>query len=354
MKTIGATIGVMFGLGVAVAAHAAETSVKVGWCARGVTSAAAPFAIATKMGWYAEAGLKVELIPLPGSTDCMKMVATGELPFSMPSVEPLATLRTQGVKAKVFYTAYQGNIYGIAVPVDSPIKDAKDLKGKKIGVQAMASAGVQIARALLTLNGINPDREASIVAIGEAAQAATMVKNKQVDALSMYDTQYAIIANTGVELRRLDTGPIASFPSNGFTALETTLQKNRDQAVAIAKGYARGTVFAIANPEAAVRILHEVYPSTKPIGKTDADAVKDDVNAINARIPSWKLETVGAKRWGDNNVQAYDSYVKFLVEQSVVKAAVPGADLVTNDLVDDINKFDVAKTQAEAKAYHTH
>ena len=351
MRAIGAAIGLAIGLGLGVAAEAAETSVKVGWCARGVTSAAAPFAIATKMGWYAEAGLKIELIPLPGSTDCTKMVATGELPYSLPSVEPLITLRAQGVNGKMFYTAYQGNIYGIAVPADSPIKEAKDLKGKKIGVQAMASAGVQVARALLQLNHINPDREASIVAIGEAAQAATMVKNKQVDALSMYDTQYAIIANTGVELRRLDTGPIASYPSNGFLALEPTLQKNRDQAVAIAKGYARGTVFAIANPEAAVRILHEVYPQTKPIGKADADAVKDDVNALNARIASWKLESVGAKRWGENNVQAYDGYAKFLVEQAVVKAAVPGAELVTNDLIDDINKFDVAKIQADAKAY---
>src|SRR5690242_17014057 len=98
----------------------AETNLKIGWCARTVSSAASPFAIATKMGWFKEDGIAVELAPLPGSTDCTKLVATGDLPFALPSVEPLVTLRTQGVKAKVFYTAYQGNIYGIAVPTDSP------------------------------------------------------------------------------------------------------------------------------------------------------------------------------------------------------------------------------------------
>jgi len=41
-------------------AAAAETNVRVGWCAKTVTSAGAPFAIATKLGWYAEAGIKVE------------------------------------------------------------------------------------------------------------------------------------------------------------------------------------------------------------------------------------------------------------------------------------------------------
>ena len=59
-------------VGVALAwssAAAAETNVRVGWCAKTVTSAGAPFAIATKLGWYADAGIKVELVPLPGSTD---------------------------------------------------------------------------------------------------------------------------------------------------------------------------------------------------------------------------------------------------------------------------------------------
>ena len=130
---------------------------RVGWCARTVSSAAAPFAIATKLGWFEKDGIKVDLVPLPGSTDCVKLVATKELQASLPSVEPLAIIRPQGVKAKFFYTAYQANIYGIAVPADSPVKTIADLKGKKIGVTSMASAGVIVARALAKAAGMNPD-----------------------------------------------------------------------------------------------------------------------------------------------------------------------------------------------------
>src|SRR3954464_7905096 len=125
----------------------AQTNVRVAWCAKTVSSAAAPFAIATKMGWYKEAGIKVELVPLPGSTDCVKSVATRDVQYGLPSIEPLAIIRQQGIKIKNYYTAYQGNIYGIAVPVDSPIKTFADLKGKRIGVTSMASAGVIGARA---------------------------------------------------------------------------------------------------------------------------------------------------------------------------------------------------------------
>ena len=257
----------------------------------------------------------------------------------------------RGGEGQDFYTAYQGNIYGIAVPADSPIKDAKELKGKKIGVQSMSSAGVQVARALLGMYGIDPDKEAQIVVVGEAGQAAALVRSKQVDALSLYDVQYALIENAGQPLRLLDTGPIAKYPSNGFLALEATLKENRAQAVGLAKGYARGTIFAMNNPEAAVRILYEVYPQTKPTGKSEADAVRDDVKALEARIAHWRLEAGGVTHWGESPVEDYAAYEAFLLKNGVVKVEVPASELVTNDLVDEINGFDAAKIAAEAKVY---
>ena len=121
--------------------------------------------------------------------------------------------------------------------------------------------------------------------------------------------------------------------------------------MALGKGYAMGTVFAIANPEAAIRILWEVYPFTKPTGKSEADAMRDDVKTLEARARSWKLESVGAKKWGDNLVPNYDAYMDFLVKNGVLKEKAAGTDLVTNDLIEDMNKFDAKAIEAQAKAY---
>src|SRR3981189_3633581 len=294
-------------------AGGAETTIRVGWCAKTVTSAGAPFAIATKLGWYANAGIKVELVPFPGSPGWVKVGATGELPYSLPSDEPLAIIRPQGVKARIFYTAYQGYIYGIRVPVDSPIKGFADLKGKSIGVAAMSSGGFIVARAVAANNGPDPARDVRIVAIGEGAQAAAMVRDKQVDALSIYDTQYTLIENIGIKLREIENKEIARYPSNGFIALEETLQKKRKEAVALANGYARGTVFAIANPGAAVRILWDVYPQTKPTDKDEATALADDVKTLLARADNWKLEKAGVKRWGESNEANYAAYNDFML-----------------------------------------
>jgi NitT/TauT family transport system substrate-binding protein len=331
-------------------ARAQVETIKVGWCARTVSSAAAPFAVATKMGWFEKAGVKVDLVPLPGSGDCTKLVATGEIPFALPSAEPVLVIRPQGADVKFFYTAYQNNIYGFAVPDDSPLKTVAELKGKKIGVIGMGSAGAIVARALITDAGMDATKDVSIVVAGEGGQTAALLSAKQVDALSQFDTQYALVENAGVKLRYFDHPEIAKFPSNGFIALGDTLKAKRKQAIALAKGYAMGTAFAIANPEAAIRILWEVYPQTKATGKDEATAFKDDAATLNARAKSWAYEKAGAKRWGDNVTENYATYIDWLLKNGVIKQKIPVADMVVNDLLDEINAFDTAAIIAEAKA----
>jgi len=332
----------------ASAAHAQNT-VRVGWCARTVSAAATPFAVATKMGWFTPAGFRVDLVPFQGSTDCVKSVATRDVEYSLPSIEPLAIIRPQGVKIKNYYTAYQGNIYGIAVPVDSPIKKFEDLKGKRVGVTSMASAGVIVARALAANHGMDPDRDISIVVAGEAGQTAALLRSGEVDALSQFDTQYALTENAGAKLRLLDASEIAKFPSNGLIALEGTLKNKRAEAVALAQGYAKGTIFAIANPAAAVRALWEVFPQTKATGKDEATALKDDVKVLEARARSWRLEAGDVTKWGENSEANYAAYVEFLLKWGVLKQKVEAADIITNELIDDINKFDPAAIVALAK-----
>ena len=61
-----------------------------------------------------------------------------------------------------------------------------------------------VARAQVAAAGLNPDSDINIVVAGEGAQPAAMIKNHQVDALSQFDTQYALIENAGVKMRYLD------------------------------------------------------------------------------------------------------------------------------------------------------
>ena len=277
----------------------AQTRIRVGTCARTLTAGVgSQFAVAQKLGWFAQEGLDVEVVPLTGSTDCVKFVATREFLITLPSMEPLAIARQQGVRIKNFYTAYQTPGYAIAVPAESPIQKLSDLKGKTIGVTNMASAGVIIARALAATSGLNPDTDINLVVAGEGAQPAALLRSKQIDALSQFDTQYVLIENAGVKLRILDKRPIERFPSNGFIALEETIQTRARELIGFARAYAKGTVFTMANPEAAVRVLYDVFPFTGATGKDETTAVREDVHVLGARIPQLKPRAGGRPALG--------------------------------------------------------
>lgn len=337
----------------AVGTSAAAENVRVGWCTKAVTSATSPWAIAMKLGWLEKAGLTITVTPTGGSADCMKLVATRDYLLALSGIEALATMREQGVKMKIIYTAYRSYIFGIKVPADSPIKTVADLKGKKIGVNAMSSNGVMVTRAMAANAGLDPQKDINIVVIGEGAQAAALLKNKQADAYSAFDTAYVLVENAGVPLRDLPNTDVSKFPSSGMYALEESIVGKRKELIALGRAFAMGQIFAMANPEAAVRILWEVFPQTKPTGIDEATALGNEIKLLNARAESWSLnaDKMGIKRWGESVGANYQAYYDWLLEQKVIKQKLDAKDVFTNELIDDINSFNAAEVIAMAKAY---
>jgi hypothetical protein len=58
---------------------------------------------------------------------------------------------------------------------------------------------------------------------------------------------------------------------------------------------------ALSSPTRTRRLLFasctKSFPKVKPTGKDEATAVRDDTRVLQARIPNWKLEKGGVKRW---------------------------------------------------------
>jgi len=331
----------------------AQTAVRAGWCTKAITSATSPWAIALKLGWTEKAGLALTVVPTAGSADCMKLVATRDYLLALSGIEALATMREQGVGMKIIYTAYRNYIFGIKVPADSPVRGVADLKGKKIGVNSMSSNGVMVTRAMAANAGLDPQRDISIVVIGEGAQAAAQLKNKQADAYSAFDTAYVLVENAGVALRDLPNPDVSRFPSSGMYALDESIRTRRKELVALAQAFAKGQIFALTNPTAAVRILWEVFPQTKPTGLDEGTALLNEIKLLNARAQTWRLDAdhAGIARWGESVGAHYQAYYDFLFAQKVIKQKLDANDVFTNELIADINNFDAAEVVALAKAY---
>ncbi len=78
---------------------------------------------------------------------------------------------------------------------------------------------------------------------------------------------------------------------------------------------------------------------------------RGDAKVVQARAQNWKLEKAGVKRWGENSEANDQAYADFMLRTGIIKQPVTAQDLVTNDLIDEINRFDPEKIAAEARAY---
>ena len=320
--------------------------VRVGWCTNVLTNGVVPFAVATKLGWYRELGIEVEVVNFAGSSDCVRNVATGEVLVAVPTVEPVAILRQTGVKTQVFYTAFRRNIFGLAVPADSPIKTYEDLKDKKIGVTSMASAGVVVARSVAASVGLNPDRDIRILVSGQPAQSAILLKRHDIDAVSQWDVQYALMELAGVPMRTIADPELDAFPANSFVALPDTIKSKRDILIRLARGYAMGTLYALRNPRAASDIFQTVYPQVVPTGVDRTLALDQATVLLKAVTPKMALESASAK-WGESQFDVYQRYLDWLLKAGVLKERLDAHEIVTNDLVHEINdRFDVKTVEA--------
>ena len=97
--------------------------------------------------------------------------------------------------------------------------------------------------------------------------------------------------------------------------------------------------------------VSEICALKASTGKDETTAVRDDVKVFGARMPHLLLEPAGVKRWGESSEKNFRDYAEFLLKWGVVKQKVDVHDLITNELIDEINRFDAAKIAADAKTY---
>src|SRR6266511_548965 len=204
------------------------------------------------LGYWKEEGLDVTVTSVEGSAAGMQQLAAGNLQIVSFGPEEIVIGREKGVKIKGFYVQARETIYRLVVPADSPVQKLADLKGKTIGVPALASGSVPFTKALVASVGIDPDKDVKILAVGVGAPGRLALQQKQVDALALWDTLQASIENSGLSLRRLDVPMVQDMLGQTIAARHDFIADNAAVLIGFARGVARATLFGVTNPEAAV------------------------------------------------------------------------------------------------------
>jgi NitT/TauT family transport system substrate-binding protein len=304
------------------------------------------------LGYFKEEGLEVEVNPMPGAAAAMQLVVGGRADFAIGNPSGAMIAIQKGADVRFFYTSIRGDIFGVALPAESGMKSLADLKGKTIGVSSFASGGTNYAKGLMKTIGLESGRDYNIVEVGVGARAAGAYRSKQVAAFSLWDEMYVSLQQGGISFSNIIRDPRADGHAVGsILAKNADYTARRKTLIGVARAIAKAQLFQYTNPEAAIRIHWKAYPQTAPReGVTDV-AVKRELNVLAVRTALISKNAMKTNKWGDVPRDVMEKFQAYLVETEVLPKAQDVGTYYTNDLIDEINKFDEAAIIKQAREF---
>ncbi len=210
--------------------------------------------VAQANGYFADAGLEVELMPGgPNSTTVPPVIAGQALlgQFSDSGQGMLA--RSAGAPIKMIAAGFRQSPFAYFSLPARPIRSVEDMRGKRIGTQPTARF---VLDALLAKAGIDPS-ELEIVQVGWDMGP---LANGQVDAITAWVTNtnaLSVLGDDRIALMQWDAG-LPSYANVYFTS-EEALAEDADTLAAFIGAVAQGWGWMYENRAASVDLLVDAY-----------------------------------------------------------------------------------------------
>ena len=212
--------------------------------------------VALQLGYFAEEGLELKIVPGGPNNDGIAGVASGRSAVGQVSSSPsLMLAASQDLPVRCFAVSAQKHPYAFFSLPRAPVRTPADFRGKKVGIQA---TGVVLLRALLKKNDIDA-KDVTIVTIGSDM---TPIMTGQVDVVTGWLTNTTALKVLGpdrVTLRLWDTG--VHLYANPYYATPDTIAKQPALLEKFLRASSKGWAYAAAHRDEAVALLIKTYPN---------------------------------------------------------------------------------------------
>jgi NitT/TauT family transport system substrate-binding protein len=309
---IKSVVGVVIGVFSLTASAQKAEKVTASWLPIMQTMA---YYVALEEGLFTKAGIEIESVRFNNPNQIIDSLVSGQADFGPPGaaagIAMLAESQFPGT-FKVF--GLQGGGIGVGlindgliVKNDSTIKSFKDLKGKTLGTVP----GVQwqtIARYIVRQNGLDPDKDVRVTAIGVPLQVPSVVAGSVDATLSLEPV--GSIAEASGEARRAMINPVAQYIADPFYSGASVLT----------------TKFIKERPAVARKVVEVLDEATRMV-----NADFDKYRHILPKYTALQKQHVGLvakpylRAWGELNktdLDSYQSFVDVFFKEGVLKQKI--------------------------------
>lgn len=313
--------------------------------------------LAESMGFFRDEGIDISTVQFDGTAVLLPQIANKSITIGYPIPDFVVISNDAGkdpLPLRFFYNVTRVYNWEIVVPANSPIRDLKDLRGKKIGVNSLSTGNVPATRSMLKEAGLQVGKDVELIPTPQGATAINALRTNRVDALNLFDVFHSEIeVYSGIPLRRLPLPEkYLNLSGNSFAAHVDLFRDNPDLLKRFGRAYSKGMTACYANPAGCVRNLWKMHPSTRPTQGEEAKNIADSAKILLANL---RLKMPAG--WPDKRDFGYfppvgwQTILDVLVEDGVVKSkTIDLRKLYTNDFVPDFGRFNLDEVLARAKA----
>jgi len=198
-----------------------------------------PLELAVNRGYFKKNGLDVKLITIRQSDVIIAATVTGELNFM--DIIPTAILASvRGMPIKTIAVVLKSAPYLL---IGQPgLRGASDLKGKRIGVSSVGGMSAYLVREVVARNGLNPDRDVTLLAIGGTSARTAALFAGAIDAALIVAPDNYALEQKGYR-RLLAASDYVNYPLSGVATSSDQLLQNKPTVISFLKGLVEGAKF---------------------------------------------------------------------------------------------------------------
>jgi NitT/TauT family transport system substrate-binding protein len=235
---------------------------------------------------------------------------------------------------------------------ESPIEALADFAGTTIGADALGSGNILLTDGILASADLAPGRDYEHLAVGVGAQAIHALESGRVDALELWDTEYAAIEANGVPLRTFSSDSAEQLFSTTYMTSRSYADEHGDAVERFGRAMAQASLFTATNPEAALSMMYREFPETRVAGTSEEDQLASDLIALQARLGILTAgDPADAGTWGAYTPEAVAEWVAFAQSSGVIETQLDPESLFTNEFSEAYNAFDADEVVEEAQQW---
>jgi NitT/TauT family transport system substrate-binding protein len=252
----------------------------------------APLFVALEKGYYKAEGLDVSLSEGNGAQNVLKALAAGNEAFGYGPAVALATAVSQGLPVKVVALYQTSAPMGVIAFPDTPLKEPKDLEGKRLAISVGETFGDMI-RPFTRINNVDLSK-IQLIQMDASARTIQFLTRK-IDVMSVYlsnelpqiekraNVQFNVIKVTDFGLKVLGS---SMYVSSEFA------QKNPEIVKKLLRATAKGYLDAIADPKGAAKMMakHMAVPEQPDVLERQVEATMVSTNAPSGKPIGWQAE----------------------------------------------------------------